>query len=357
MKAKIILFEDEKDVRESIIEILVNNDFEAITLKTDTNFLERIIFHKPDLIISDIMMPIKNGFDVFKEVKSREETQDIPFIFLTAKSDYNDIRIGMALGADDYILKPFKVKDLLRSIELRLKNSQKVKNRLNDFSSNVALHIPHELRTPLIALLGYSDMMLEDYSNLTRNEILSYIQSIKNSSLRLHRIIEKFILYNDILLLELDNKLTERFFSKVPTDASKQIKTDSLNTALRFNRKDDLILILEKCNTNMTEEALSIIITQLLENAFKYSAKDSKVEVKVDQFNSKYFVSIKDYGIGMTKEQIENISAFQQFNRGLKNQSGNGLGVVISQKILSLFDSRLIILSSHSNGTTAKFQL
>ena len=133
MKAKIILFEDEKDVRESIIEILVNNDFEAITLKTDTNFLERIIFHKPDLIISDIMMPIKNGFDVFKEVKSREETQDIPFIFLTAKSDYNDIRIGMALGADDYILKPFKVKDLLRSIELRLKNSQKVKNRLNDF--------------------------------------------------------------------------------------------------------------------------------------------------------------------------------------------------------------------------------
>lgn len=137
MKAKIILFEDEKDVRESIIEILVNNDFEAITLKTDTNFLERIIFHKPDLIISDIMMPGIDGYQLKRKLDSNKKTSSIPFIFLTAKAEMQDLRMGMNIGADDYLIKPFKTKDLLQAVEIRLKKavgfeSKPIKNDSQD---------------------------------------------------------------------------------------------------------------------------------------------------------------------------------------------------------------------------------
>jgi signal transduction histidine kinase len=357
MKTKIILFEDEVNVRDSINEILYNGGYEVTVLEPDIRLIENIISVKPDLIISDIMMPGKSGIDVFNEIKNNEETQEIPFIFLTAKSEYTDIRFGMSLGADDYILKPFKAKDLLRSVELRLIKSKKLKERLNSFSSSVALHLPHELRTPLISLLGYSDMIIENYNNLTDNEILDFAKSIKRSSQRLHGIIEKFILYADILLSELNNNFSGRFISKKPVEISKLINLHSLSEAAQFNRQSDLILNIEPCESTMTEESLSIIISQLIENAFKYSVKGTKVEVNTESVNGKFYLSIKDNGAGMTKVQTTNLSAFQQFNRGLLNQSGNGLGIVIVQKILSFFNSELHIFSEPGKGTTVRFQL
>ncbi|MHB9012679.1 MAG: hybrid sensor histidine kinase/response regulator [Ignavibacteriaceae bacterium] len=357
MKTKIILLEDEANVRESILEILVSGGYEVAVVEPDVNLFENINSNKPDLIISDIMMPGKSGIDVFNEIKNNEETQEIPFIFLTAKSEYTDIRFGMSLGADDYVLKPFKAKDLLRSVELRLIKSKKIKERLHNFSSSVALHLPHELRTPLISLLGYSDMIIEDYNNLTDNEILDYTKGIKRSSQRLHRIIEKFILYADILSSELNNNFSDSFISKKTIEIGKLINLYSLSEAMQFNRQNDLEINIEPCESTMTEESISIIISQLLENAFKYSVKGTKVDVTVEKVNVKYFVSIKDNGTGMTKEQVANLSAFQQFNRGLLNQSGNGLGIVIVQKILSFSNSKLNIFSEPGKGTTVSFQL
>lgn len=357
MKTKIILFEDDANVRESVFEILVNSGYEVIVLEPDSNLYTNIISNKPDLIISDIMMPGKSGFDVFNEIKNKEETQNIPFIFLTAKSEYTDIRFGMSLGADDYILKPFKARDLLRSIELRLTKARLVKERMNSFSSSIALHVPHELRTPLIALLGYSDMIIEDYNNLSDNDILDYAKIIKRSSQRLRRIIEKFILYAEILSSELNDNTNERFITKERIDISMFIKLYSLNTAVLFKRQNDLKIKLEPYECRITEESISILISQLLENAFKYSNPGTKVEVIGEKLDAKYLISIKDNGSGMTKEEIKNIFALQQFKRNMFNQSGNGLGLAIVKKISSYINSNLDIISNPGQGITVKLEL
>lgn len=357
MKAKIILFEDDANVRESVFEILVNSGYEVTVLESDSDFYSNIISNKPDLVLSDIMMPGKSGFDVFKEIKKNEETHNIPFIFLTAKSEYTDIRFGMSLGADDYILKPFKAKDLLRSIELRLAKARLVKERMHSFSSSIALHVPHELRTPLIALLGYSDLIIEDYDNLSDNDILDYTKIIKRSSHRLHRIIEKFILYAEILSSEFNDNTNERFISKERVDISTFIKLSSLNTATLFKRQNDLKIKLEPYECRVTEESISILISQILENAFKYSNPGTKVEVIGKKMNASYLISVKDNGSGMTKDEITKIFALQQFKRNMFNQSGNGLGLAIAKKISSYINSNLDIISKPGEGTTVSLEL
>lgn len=354
IKTRVLLFEDEKDVREVVLEILNSSGYEATSLDENSNIIPSVIKLKPDLIISDIMMPGKTGFDIFNEIKNKEEIRDIPFIFLTAKSDYMDIRFGMNLGADDYILKPFKAKDLLRSVELRLEKSRRVKERLNNFSSSIALHIPHEMRTPLIALLGYSEMIIEDYDNISDNDIKEYAKNIKRSSQRLHKTIEKFILFSEILSTETMGLSLERFFSKEPSDISEMIMIHSMSTAALFNRQKDLKIELEPFNSTVAEESISIIISQLLENAFKFSEPDDIVEVVGRKVDLQYNVSISDNGIGMTNNEIENISPLQQFNKNYYTQ-GNGLGLAIVEKMLKFINSKLIISSRPGEGTKTSF--
>jgi len=138
----ILLIEDNKDVRENIAEILVLAGYEITTAVNGKDGIEKVALVKPDLIVCDIMMPILDGFGVLHLLSKNEETQNIPFIFLTAKTERSELRKGMEMGADDYITKPFEKIELLNAIESRLKKNEALKKEynkniegLNDFIS------------------------------------------------------------------------------------------------------------------------------------------------------------------------------------------------------------------------------
>lgn len=120
---KILLIEDNLDVRENTAEILQLSGYQVITSPDGKSGVEEAISQQPDLIICDIMMPGLDGFGVLHILNQRPETASIPFIFLTAKSEKSDMRLGMSQGADDYITKPFEETDLLKTVEVRLKRS------------------------------------------------------------------------------------------------------------------------------------------------------------------------------------------------------------------------------------------
>lgn len=124
----ICIIEDHDDVRENIVEILELTGYRVISAANGKVGLAMIFEHLPDLIICDIMMPELDGFGVLKILSSNPKTSNIPFIFLTAKTEKSDFRKGMALGANDYLTKPFDDIELLEAIEIRLK---KHKNDIN----------------------------------------------------------------------------------------------------------------------------------------------------------------------------------------------------------------------------------
>jgi DNA-binding NarL/FixJ family response regulator len=127
----ILVIEDEKALRENISEIIAHYGFRVISTPTGEEGLTMALEYIPDIIICDIMLPGIDGFEVFARIKQIPQLSFTAFIFLTAKSTRSDTRIGMNMGADDYLTKPFTKEELVNSIRARLeKLSKKNKHQL-----------------------------------------------------------------------------------------------------------------------------------------------------------------------------------------------------------------------------------
>jgi DNA-binding response OmpR family regulator len=129
---KILLIEDNTEIRENMAEILTLASYEVHTAENGKEGVALAIKEKPDLILCDIMMPVLDGYGVLHMIQKNTELQYVPFIFLTAKSERNEIRKGMEMGADDYITKPFDGTELLNAIEARLRKTEQLKKSLPD---------------------------------------------------------------------------------------------------------------------------------------------------------------------------------------------------------------------------------
>jgi phosphate regulon transcriptional regulator PhoB len=130
--SKILIVDDEKDIVDLISYNLEKEGFSTAKAYDGEAALKLVKTQKPDLMILDLMLPKMNGLDVCRAVRHHQETAGLPIIMLTAKSDEVDKIIGLEVGADDYVTKPFSVKELIarvRSILRRLKNSEKFAGR------------------------------------------------------------------------------------------------------------------------------------------------------------------------------------------------------------------------------------
>lgn len=128
---KILLIEDNPDVRENTAEILQLAGYEVTTAENGKIGVEKALQNQPELIICDIMMPVLDGYGALHLLSKNPKTDSIPFIFLSAKSERLDIRKGMEMGADDYITKPFDDIELLNAVESRLKKFDASRRELN----------------------------------------------------------------------------------------------------------------------------------------------------------------------------------------------------------------------------------
>ena len=128
MKKKILIIEDNNDIRESSMEILELAGYEVLQAENGKIGVELAQQHLPDMILCDIMMPELDGYGVLYLLSKNQNTENIPFIFLTAKTERSDMRKGMEMGADDYLTKPFDDIELLNTIESRFNKHQKLES-------------------------------------------------------------------------------------------------------------------------------------------------------------------------------------------------------------------------------------
>ena len=226
MKEKILLIEDEEEIRSNLKELLELINYEVITASDGKEGIKMAIENLPDLIISDILMPQFDGYEVYEALQQNSETQFIPFIFLTAKADLSDIRKGMQLGADDYIVKPFSSTDIMKSVKKRLekvKQPDRVKTEKTNsltYDDSILLNSsgnPHLINIKDIVYIEaknqYCDVILSDNKALTVRKSLKEWENTLPTSffLRIHRstIINKnYILkiekwYNGSLIIKL----------------------------------------------------------------------------------------------------------------------------------------------------------
>ncbi|MCX8104651.1 MAG: response regulator [Ignavibacterium album] len=129
---KVVVIEDDRGLLKNIKEILEEENYLVRTATDGEEGIRVVMEWLPDIVICDIAMPVKDGYEVLKEISKHESTKRIPFIFLTAKVDKDDLRKGMSLGADDYIFKPFEINDLLNSLKIRLQKADILSDTKDD---------------------------------------------------------------------------------------------------------------------------------------------------------------------------------------------------------------------------------
>jgi PAS domain S-box-containing protein len=117
---KILIIEDDRILRENTVEFLRGENFEVFVATDGLEGIQQTLQNIPDIILCDISMPNMNGYDFYKTIKQIKATSTIPLVFFSARTENQDIRAGMQLGADDYVIKPFDFFELLKVIKTRL---------------------------------------------------------------------------------------------------------------------------------------------------------------------------------------------------------------------------------------------
>jgi two-component system, sensor histidine kinase and response regulator len=352
---KILVIDDSKAIRESLTDILSLEGYEC--LEADNGKAGTLIAQEyiPDLIICDIMMPEMDGHGVIEVLRENPLTSTIPFIFLTAMSQRQDLRKGMEMGADDYITKPFTCDEILNAVKYRLEKSHGFQKKLNQLRESIARSLPHEIRTPLVSIIGYSEMMKEFYQELTPDQIYDYSKTINDSSIRLNNLIQNYILYSRFIINKNEkNEEVKICYNKFTSGVITKI-LDKIASV--HNRQNDLNMSIEDVELPILIEYFNKIICELADNAFKFSTHGSKVKIKCYKEDIFYIINIKDNGRGMTAEQIANIGAYQQFDRKEYEQQGSGLGLFLAMHLVNLYRGLFNIKSVPGKGTSVSVYL
>jgi two-component system, OmpR family, alkaline phosphatase synthesis response regulator PhoP len=194
---KILVIEDEKSVLNNILEILASGGFKATGAKNGPLGIRIAKEQAPNLILCDIMMPEVDGYSVLSSLKREPATAAIPFIFITAKSAHADMRHGMNLGIDDYIIKPFRRMELLDAIAIRLQRQtlvtqqynaerqrveellQRVQEleQLNATNSSLLRQLIEDLRQPLSSINMIMHLLKDSPSEAQRDYYLATLRS------------------------------------------------------------------------------------------------------------------------------------------------------------------------------------
>jgi K+-sensing histidine kinase KdpD len=197
--------------------------------------------------------------------------------------------------------------------------------------------------------MGLSELMMMQSEELMPSEVHEYAEGIHQSAERLYRLIQNYLLYSRLIVMR--SQGMTRFTSTYPCNSKMMIKTLSERKAKLCDRLDDLELNLAEFDLAISSEDLIKITDELIDNAFKYSQKGSKVIVSSQVTDKAWLFNILDGGRGMSDQQIADIGAFMQFERQFYEQQGMGLGLSLAKILVEFYGGNIDVQSQENMGT------
>lgn len=324
---EILVVENDPSTRRNLIQLLENIGYGVLAAANGDEAFELLENHSPDLIISEIIMPGIDGYELLNKVNGEGKDDYIPFIFLSVGTEITDFRKAMEAGADDYITKPYKAKELVTSIETRIKKKVKLERKFQNVKGKIIRNINHSLRSPMIPIISYSKMIMDNDMQLSSIEVKDMAGKIKYSGSCMLKFLDKLL-----ILAELE----EEKFGKIEDGSNSVIEMlyQSINMiASVMRRKEDMIININDAFIRTADPYIGIMINELLENACKFSRPGSCIEISSLSEGPFHSITITDYGMGINASQIVRMSAFLQNGTEAINNDGIGLGLKIVRKI------------------------
>lgn len=360
---KILIIDDAEFILESTSTLLRFEGYEVYTASDGKTGIQTALEVKPDLILCDISMPGIDGFQVLSKIRETPEIATVPFIFLTAFTEKQNMRLGMEKGADDYLVKPYTRDELISALEAQWKKfkniERQVQEKIEEVGRNLNYALPHEFRTVLNQVIGSAKYLTTNAGDIEKDEIIELGNDIIHSAQRLMKITENFLVFIRIESFA-SNPEKRRRLREARTDEPAAMLVDIASLlAAKYDRYDDIDVegIAENIYIEIATDSFHKIIDELIDNAFKFSEKGKKIKITITANDDKFYASITDQGRGMTQEQIDNIGAYRQFERQIYEQQGVGLGLIIAKRLVELHDGEFSITSEVGVGTNVTFTL
>lgn len=358
---KILVIDDEEWLREMVQMALEQRGYKAIHAKDGTSGVEVALKQLPDLILCDVNMGAMNGYATLSALRNEPTTATIPFILMTGQADNEGMREGMEKGADDYLPKPFTLDELYASVDARFKKAEAVRvqaeKQLSSLRDNISMMLPHEFRTPLNGIIAFGEILAADAGALSPEEIADMGQVISQSGHALERLVETFLVYSQLELLQADPKKLQALRGNLTATPGPLIEADAHKKAEAAKRVADLQLNLAPAIVPMSEEYLVRVVGELIHNAFKFSPAGTPVILELAEAAESVVFSVTDRGRGFAPEEIAKVGAFMQFERKTHEQQGLGLGLTIARRLTELHGGTLVIESEPDLGTKVTVSL
>jgi two-component system, sensor histidine kinase and response regulator len=304
-----------------------------------------------DLILLDVMMPGMDGFEVCRKIKENEKTNNIPIIFLTAKTDDDAIVKGFTMGGVDYITKPFNPVELIARVRthINLRQREKELRDLNNTKDTLLSVISHDLKTPFFNIMGLGDLLLkgyEEYDDALKKELIS---NMVESSRISHNLLENLLSWIRVQTGKIQcvpqpvNLLA--IISEIFRLVETQIKNKDVACILEI---DESIFV--RADDNMFQT----IIRNLLTNAIKYTPRGGIVKVISNVEDNRAIIEVIDTGIGMSAEKLETLFIPTNISStpGTENESGTGFGLILVKQFVELNGGQIKVESRPGKGTT-----
>ena len=312
----------------------------------------------PDIILLDVMMPDMDGFEACSIIKANPLTAHIPIIFLTAKTEVDDIAKGFAVGGADYVAKPFNSVELLARVKVHVEN---VKTKRKLLEANAArgafLHmLTHDLKNPIGAVIS-----LLDLTAASPNDFITYLPDIRMG------------LAQSVSLIDMARTYLAVDSGKVVPDLMPVLFADAASMARhelqgRFDAKNVKLTIEDSGNVLVEAEPASLVhsvLNNLLTNALKFSEPGTEVVMRLDCVGEQAIIFIVDKGIGIPPAILNNLFDVTKptSRTGTTGEIGTGFGMPLVKKFVEAYGgslevtSRDIITFPDNHGTEIRILL
>ena len=354
---KILVIEDNKLLRENISEILSSEGYEVSSAENGQVGLEKLEEFLPDLIVSDVNMPVMDGFEVLEHLRLDEKVNTIPFIFLTVKNTMHELRFGMNLGADDYLTKPFDMKELLEVVRMHLNKKKKIvakeEEKYDKLKNSIGFPITSVIDDPLRNIERLADLVTGQLDNLSGPDIGEITRLISSDASKLRKDLNKVLYFYRIEALKSNVDSLQSLKEQTTFEARSIISTVVTDSVEDARRKSDLALDIEEASLKIPKEFLEYALKELVSNACHFSTKGSSIKVTGREFGKTYRLTIQDNGIGFGHGQsLNDIAPYIRLSGQQRKSDGLGLGLYNVKTIIELFNGQIDLDSELGIGTT-----
>lgn len=363
-KKQILVVEDQDLLLMAIRDVLEMEGYRVVTAGDGVEGLEVMRTLAPDLIIADISMPRMDGYKFFEAVHARPEWVPIPFIFLTARAEKEDRLKGKAMGAEDYLVKPFDPQELLVVVRSRIGRAEAIREategEFEELKQQIITLLSHELRTPLTSVYGYTELALEDAATLPSGEFQQYLIGIRRGADRLRTLVEDLL-----MIVRLDTGQLEREFRLLGTlrDNLSEIIMRAVNLFGAQASRENIALE-TKISANLPpvliyENFFIDALSRLIDNAIKFSRnKGERVTVSAQVVDGWVEIAVADEGVGISPQGVARLfERFRQINREKMEQQGIGLGLSIVKALITCMEGEVGVVSELGVGSTFTIRL